>query len=99
MSAAVQCAMFGLPDFDATAPRAIFQCTRKSQHANNRPRTFTRTIAESGTAASCPECNRTTYGQRINGHYSPAPCADACRFAEGPNCDCSCSGANHGRGW
>lgn len=36
----------------------------------------------------------------VNGSYSEEHVCDArCMNAKGPNCDCSCGGANHGRGY
>lgn len=35
--------------------------------------------------------------KRIDGHHNPGvPCHAKCTGATGPNCECSCAGANHG---
>ena len=34
----------------------------------------------------------------VVGHRSEIPCDGRCTGASGPNCDCSCGGANHGSG-
>ena len=36
----------------------------------------------------------------VNGHYSAEHVCDSrCMNATGPNCECGCGGANHGRGY
>ena len=53
----------------------------------------------------CPVCgdynrdgdNAIMRSERINGHYnSDIPCNGKCVHAKGPDCECSCGGANHG---
>lgn len=51
-------------------------------------------------APVCPTHLRPLRWQRIEGKHSAGRrCDDRCIFARGPNCECSCAGANHGRGW
>lgn len=46
----------------------------------------------------CPKCNaHTLNGAKVDGTYSDHKCGAKCMGATGPNCDCSCGGANHGR--
>jgi hypothetical protein len=36
----------------------------------------------------------------VRGTYSNGiRCDSRCQYARGPQCDCSCAGRNHGRGW
>jgi hypothetical protein len=93
---AIQSAMFGLPDYDATAPRAMYRCERVRDHANGRARHFS---GSPGTAP-CPECGRVTFGTTIRGTYhKDALCNSLCVAATGPDCECNCAGANHGKAW
>lgn len=47
----------------------------------------------------CPSCKLPTTGRPIRGHYNAARRCDArCMYAKGPDCECSCGGANHGIG-
>jgi hypothetical protein len=49
--------------------------------------------------ASCRGCQRPTRGATIRGQFSAAHRCDArCIYAKGPDCECSCGGANHGAG-
>jgi hypothetical protein len=42
---------------------------------------------------------KTANGEPIRARYSAGkPCDARCIYAKGPNCECSCSGANHGIG-
>jgi hypothetical protein len=47
----------------------------------------------------CPTCGNNHPTQRLI-HYAKNPslhqCGARCRAAKGPQCECSCSGANHG---
>jgi hypothetical protein len=47
----------------------------------------------------CPTCGNNHPTQRLI-RYAKYPslhqCGARCRAAKGPNCECSCSGANHG---
>jgi hypothetical protein len=48
----------------------------------------------------CPSHGRAYVWHEIAGTYSHTRrCDDRCIYARGPDCECSCSGANHGRGW
>jgi hypothetical protein len=50
-------------------------------------------------AEPCSSCRRPTSGETIRGRFSAGkPCGARCIFAKGPNCECSCAGANHGIG-
>lgn len=58
-----------------------------------------RSHGEQPPHASCPGCHRPTFGQAIRGRYNAATRCDArCIYAKGPDCECSCGGANHGAG-
>lgn len=49
--------------------------------------------------SACRDCHRPTRGQAIRGRFSAAHRCDArCIYAKGPDCECSCGGANHGAG-
>jgi hypothetical protein len=42
---------------------------------------------------------RSLLGQRLDGYHSAeVPCDEACVYARGKKCECSCSGRNHGLG-
>ena len=54
---------------------------------------------EHAPARQCRSCQRPTSGQPIRGRFSAAHRCDArCIYAKGPDCECSCAGANHGIG-
>lgn len=45
----------------------------------------------------CPECDRSLQWDEIAGRVvEDHPCDARCMCARGPNCECSCGGANHG---
>jgi hypothetical protein len=47
----------------------------------------------------CPTCNVYHFAERLifrPSHASNHACNGKCRAAKGPNCECSCKGANHG---
>ena len=49
--------------------------------------------------SSCGGCQRPTRGATIRGQFSAAHrCDSRCIYAKGPDCECSCGGANHGAG-
>jgi hypothetical protein len=43
-------------------------------------------------------CGKFAVVQRIKGRVTEHKCGARCRSSTGPNCDCSCGGANHGCG-
>lgn len=48
----------------------------------------------------CPQCGRAMSYAELKGVYSAVhKCDSRCMGARGPNCECSCGGANHGRSW
>ncbi len=48
----------------------------------------------------CPTCHRAMKHGKLVAHLAPEHKCDArCTGARGPNCECSCGGANHGAGW
>ena len=50
-------------------------------------------------ASACRSCKRPTSGNPVRGRFSAAHRCDArCIYAKGPDCECSCAGANHGAG-
>jgi hypothetical protein len=52
------------------------------------------------TEHRCPTHGRSFKWEQVKGTYSHGIRCDArCQYARGPQCDCSCAGANHGRGW
>lgn len=82
---------------------AIYRC-RHCEHQTKRPHVwrerFTRTRQDQQAPAShCRTCNRSTAGQAVRRRFSAAHRCDArCIYAKGPDCECSCAGANHGAG-
>lgn len=45
----------------------------------------------------CPECDRSLQWDEISGKVvEDHPCDARCMGARGPDCECSCGGANHG---
>ncbi|MDE2020283.1 MAG: hypothetical protein KGJ13_08115 [Patescibacteria group bacterium] len=49
---------------------------------------------------TCPNCGRFTDGRTIKARLVPEQkCDGRCVNAIGPNCSCSCGGANHGSGY
>ena len=48
---------------------------------------------------TCPACgDQAMRWARVSGHLNPKrKCDDRCTGAVGPQCSCSCGGANHGR--
>lgn len=50
------------------------------------------------TWAPCPACNKDLYAEVIKATVTAAKCGAKCLHSKGPTCDCSCGGANHGRG-
>ena len=50
--------------------------------------------------AACPDCGVKRYGKPVHGRVSHKhKCGGKCRTSLGPNCECSCGGANHGAGY
>ncbi|MFZ3343347.1 MAG: hypothetical protein WA213_20890 [Terriglobales bacterium] len=48
----------------------------------------------------CSGCGKMMTPGMLNGFVRPDhKCNGACVNSRGPNCDCSCGGANHGKGW
>lgn len=47
---------------------------------------------------TCPDHGRYSTEQVIGEHIPSVKCGARCTNAVGPTCDCSCGGANHGRG-
>jgi hypothetical protein len=48
----------------------------------------------------CPSCGRAMDYGILAGRVNPDhKCNGVCVNARGPQCDCSCGGANHGKGW
>ncbi len=49
---------------------------------------------------TCPKHGRPLKWAEVKGTYKHGIRCDArCQYAKGPDCECSCSGANHGAGW
>jgi hypothetical protein len=48
---------------------------------------------------ACPDCAGPCPAQRLYGTMSVEHCNAACEGARGPQCACSCAGANHGGAW
>lgn len=90
-----QLGLFELPA--ALAPVALFRCKRcdftaAREHEGHGP------VPRPWRA--CPHCGGPVTGGLVDGAYSDGIRCDAsCQYARGPSCDCSCGGANHGRGW
>lgn len=48
----------------------------------------------------CRTCRSQTSGTPVRGRYNPRQtCGAKCIYAKGPDCECSCAGANHGAGY
>jgi len=48
----------------------------------------------------CPNCHKLMKPGILSGHVAPEHVCDArCMGSRGPNCECSCGGANHGKSW
>lgn len=48
----------------------------------------------------CRVCAKPVQLKQVKGKYNPeVPCNAKCTAAKGPNCECSCKGANHGSAW
>jgi hypothetical protein len=47
----------------------------------------------------CFDCQRMWKAAEIFGRKSDHECGPKCRNSKGPNCECSCAGKNHGRGY
>lgn len=52
---------------------------------------------DTATKERC-ECGRRLQWKGIKGHKNSTPCSVKCTHSKGFVCDCSCGGANHGRG-
>jgi hypothetical protein len=66
------------------------------------PRALRVTLKSDGVSlvVTCPRCHaRGLRLERVDGRETEHPCNAACMFAQGPLCECSCSGANHGAGF
>lgn len=80
--------------FSSTVRRHMHVATVAWTDATGR-----RTQGEQPPVSPCPGCRRETSGQRVIGRYNAnRPCDARCIYAKGPNCECSCKGANHGAG-
>lgn len=48
----------------------------------------------------CPSCHKMMAFAHLKGRISEVHICDArCMASRGPNCECSCGGANHGKSW
>ena len=48
----------------------------------------------------CPDCHRMMEANYLKATLRPeVKCSGICIHARGGTCDCSCGGANHGKGW
>lgn len=48
----------------------------------------------------CPSCHRAMNYNQLKATLRPdVKCSGICIHARGGTCDCSCGGANHGKGW
>ena len=105
MLAAVQANLFAdeheQPGAETSA--ALYRC-RHCEQTTKRPhiwrQTFKRTHAgQQPPISPCRTCQRPTTGQTVRGRFSAGHRCDArCIYAKGPECECSCAGANHGAG-
>jgi hypothetical protein len=50
-----------------------------------------------GDFIPCPTCRRVMKMDVIKGFKTEHVCDARCTSAKGPNCECSCGGANHGK--
>lgn len=99
--------MIGQPTLDLDLPALHHDHRRLIGRCPVDGCTFTRTGLDADehgisvmTGTRCRTHNRPLRWQRVQGSYSPGiRCDSRCQFARGPQCDCSCAGANHGRGW
>jgi hypothetical protein len=59
-----------------------------------------RVFASDSYEWTCPKCNsQCVTGNTVQGFISEHKCGAKCLSAIGPNCECSCGGANHGTNW
>ena len=73
-------------------------CERNTKRTHVWRRSFSG-ITTQPPADRCITCKQLTAGTAIRGRYSAVHACDArCIYAKGPNCECSCGGANHGVG-
>ena len=95
--------MMGQPTLDLDLPdviehdhrRYIGRCPVAGCKTNPRS-----TTTPHATEHRCPRHGRSFRWELVQGAYSHGIRCDArCQYARGPHCDCSCAGANHGRGW
>jgi hypothetical protein len=71
-------------------------CERRTRRAH----VWRITVTSPTLAHACPTCRTPTAGQPIRGtHNAARRCDDRCMYAKGPDCVCSCGGANHGKGY
>jgi len=59
-----------------------------------------RVFASDSYEWTCPKCNsQCVTGNTVQGFISEHKCGAKCLSSIGPNCECSCGGANHGTNW
>jgi hypothetical protein len=51
---------------------------------------------EDSRLVTCEDCRQTVRVFQVFGSRGPRKCDARCMNATGPDCDCSCAGANHG---
>jgi hypothetical protein len=57
------------------------------------------TTTPHATEHRCPTHGRAFAWHRVEGRRTSRRCDSRCMYARGPDCECACAGANHGRGW
>lgn len=60
---------------------------------------YGREVTVSRDFVLCPHCGREMSAKLIKGIKTDHECDARCMASKGPNCECSCGGANHGKSW
>ena len=78
-----------------------YEGTPKSGNLCRTDESGRRISASDSNEWTCPKCGRWEWvkGGTVNGTVSDHKCGAKCLSAIGPNCECSCGGANHGKNW
>ena len=77
-------------------PAADCQCAKHVETPANAPEYW----RPWHLALECQKHAKRLVWQKVNGKFSRAHVCDVrCMTATGPDCECSCGGANHGRGF
>ncbi len=93
MITAIQSSLFAdLADDDAPEVPFVYCCSAGHAKRHTLPR------CSAPSLIRC-KCGKPAKGAEIIGTRNGHRCDARCMFATGPNCECSCGGANHAIGW